>query len=162
MSQICPQCGNDIYATSAEHVCSDFAMPTGQPKSSKPMVMVDPTELATLRQKLAEAEADCAAMRESLECCERNDKTPEYAYAGEDSKRRDGVQCERRWMRWQTPREIANAALTGRSTGQALLDELSAARKVCEVAQWQENGGMWPENYADALDAYRAARKANT
>ena len=55
-----------------------------------------------------------------------------------------------------------NAALTTRPTGQAIMDELSAARKVCEIAQWQENGGLWPENYADALDAYRAARKANT
>ena len=27
MSQICPRCGNDIYATSAEHRCSDFVMP---------------------------------------------------------------------------------------------------------------------------------------
>lgn len=98
-------------------------------------------ELNALRAALAAAEADCAAMRDLF-----------LKHLGELDACGEPTSLIRNEF----------AALTGRPTGQAIMDELSAARKVCEIAQWQENGGMWPENYADALDAYRAARKANT
>ena len=64
------------------------------------------SELATLRQKLATAEADCAAMREVLA----------WIFGG-------GSCTAAMRMR-------ISAALTGRPTGQAIMDELSAARKV--------------------------------
>ncbi len=145
----------------------------------------DSAELATLRKQLAEAEAelarmtdlfneavsslataeaDCAAMREALEFY---GSQKFFAVMPDDGKTRVVPICNEdgsfaHYLAFvNDDGEIARAALT-RPTGQSILDELSAARKVCEIAQWQENGGMWPENYADALDAYRAAHKANT
>jgi len=69
-------------------------------------------EIEELKAELAARNAAIAELRAALECCERNDKSEPYAYAGEESKRpSDGAQCKHRWQRWQTPREIARAAL---------------------------------------------------
>ncbi len=121
-------------------------------------------EIKDIHAKLATANADCAAMREALEFY---GSQKFFAVMPDDGKTRVVPICNEdgsfaHYLAFvNDDGEIARAALT-RPTGQSILDELSAARKVCEIAQWQENGGMWPENYADALDAYRAAHKANT
>lgn len=207
MSQICPECGNDIYATSAEHRCPDFAMSYMRPKSSRPVVVIDSAELATLRHKLAEAEKELARSRENrllicshcghgiewdssepkntvsamqaheLTCAENPLRAALAAAEADCAAMREALESHaipvinmwrtgkawscNPWPKTEDAVAALNKALT-RPTGQSILDELSAARKVCEIAQWQENGGMWPENYAGVLAEYRVARKTNT
>lgn len=56
MSQICPQCGNDIYATSAEHRCQDFAMPCMRPMPAS--IDQRDAELHALKEQLAAVERE--------------------------------------------------------------------------------------------------------
>jgi len=116
-----------------------------------------------LRAALATAEADCAVMRafaKAHEKWEANLINSNEAWAPDGMAEFPRLTAPL-YDEFMEVQRLRNAALA-RINGQSIMDELSAARKVCEIAQWQENGGMWPENYADALDAYRAARKANT
>jgi len=116
-----------------------------------------------LEARLATAEADCAVMRafaKAHEKWEANLINSNEAWAPDGMAEFPRLTAPL-YDEFMEVQRLRNAALA-RPTGQAILAELSAARKVCEVAEWQENGGLWPENYADALDAYRAARKANT
>lgn len=98
-------------------------------------------EIEELKALLAARDTAIAELRTALECCERNDRSEPYAYAGEESKRpSDGAQCEHRWQRWQTPREIARAALkqaveTKDRAHAAAIDREFAAIKRLELAE---------------------------
>ena len=118
------------------------------------------------RVALATAEADCAALREALEKS-KEDFLEIRAHAST---------AARDWI--ESAATSANSrvcyALT-RPTGQGILDELSAARKVCEIGMGILSTMMLSSgpvgmlltpidynNLRDALAAYDAARKANT
>lgn len=149
---ICSHCGHGIEWDSSE------------PKNTVSAMQAHELTCAEnpLRAALATAEADCAAMRDAAIGASL---TLKHCDGELSAIKHRGTVDEENVAQFSAEARIAHgkldAALT-RSTGQSILDELSAARAVCEVAQWAENGGLWPENYADVLAAYRAAHKANT
>lgn len=136
-------------------------------------------ELATLRRKLAEAEAELKKCGEAVmtyvETVKRKNREI-WAAEADCAAMREALERAKDWIEhdelahgrsFGTGNQI-RAALT-RSTGQAILDELVAARKVCEAAQRLVShclsGSMKRDAITDCESAiidYRAARNANT
>ena len=111
------------------------------------------TYVETVKRKNREiwaAEADCAAMREALDFYAEN--------VGNCARFSDETGNVARARLAKDIGEKARAALTTRPTGQAILDELSAARKLIKELRTFP----MPIPTIAALDAYDAARKANT